>query len=158
MTRVDLWPRSSPGSDSPPRWRSGWGSRPRRRRLPGPAQSAFADVVQTVTPLQVPDGHSDFGKRVSDDAKDGGVDGQEISSEAKQLNDHTPGPPSSVPVGPPSGLAPSGVPVGPPASTPAGPPASIPAGPPSSTPAGPPSGLPPGPPSGVPAGPPVAQP
>ncbi len=126
--------------------------------LPGPAQNAFADVVETVTPLQVPDGHSDFGTRVSTDAKDGGVDGQEISSEAKQLNDHTPGPPSSVPVGPPSGLAPSGVPVGPPASTPAGPPASIPAGPPSSTPAGPPSGLPPGPPSGVPAGPPVAQP
>ena len=89
--------------------------------LPGPAQSAFADVVQTVTPLQVPDGHSDFGKRVSDDAKDGGVDGQEISSEAKQLNDNTPGPPSSRPA-----AAPSGVPVGPPASTPAGPPVAQP--------------------------------
>lgn len=58
--------------------------------LPEPAQDRFETVVETVTPLDVPapaGPASEFGERVSEDAKDGGVDGSEISEEARQLGE-----------------------------------------------------------------------
>jgi hypothetical protein len=58
--------------------------------LPDPAQERFETVVETVTPLDVPapaGENAEFGERVSEDAKDGGVDGGEISEEARQQGD-----------------------------------------------------------------------
>ena len=56
--------------------------------LPDPAQERFETVVETVSPVKLgepaSDDHADFGERVSEDAKDGGVDGGEISEEARQ--------------------------------------------------------------------------
>jgi hypothetical protein len=60
--------------------------------LPEPAQERFESVVETVTPVEFPAGeHTPFGEEVSEDAKDGGVDGAEISEKARQLGDqHAP--------------------------------------------------------------------
>ena len=58
--------------------------------LPGPAQDAVAAAVEAATPFSLPDGAADqaeFGERVSTDATDGGVDGKEISDEAKENGD-----------------------------------------------------------------------
>lgn len=58
--------------------------------LPGPAQDALAAAVEAATPFSFPDSASDsadFGDRVSTDATDGGVDGKEISEEAKENGD-----------------------------------------------------------------------
>jgi hypothetical protein len=58
--------------------------------LPGPAQDALAAAVEAATPFSFPDSASDradFGERVSTDATDGGVDGQEVSEEAKENGD-----------------------------------------------------------------------
>jgi hypothetical protein len=55
--------------------------------LPDPVQDRFDTVVEQVTPNQAPatpDDNAEFGERVSEDAKDGGVDGGEISEEARQ--------------------------------------------------------------------------
>lgn len=55
--------------------------------LPGPAQDAVAATVRAVTPFSFPESASDsadFGKTVSTDARDGGVDGQEVSDAAKE--------------------------------------------------------------------------
>lgn len=55
--------------------------------LPDPVQDRFDTVVETVKPDQAPaspDENAEFGERVSEDAKDGGVDGEEISEEARQ--------------------------------------------------------------------------
>jgi hypothetical protein len=51
--------------------------------LPGPAQQGVQTVIEMVTPIEFDD-PKDFGKEVSDDAKDGGVDGWEISERAKE--------------------------------------------------------------------------
>lgn len=66
--------------------------------LPEPAQDRFDSVVETVTGdggSSAPGGsggNAEFGERVSEDAKDGGVDGGEISEEAKQQGGgHAPG-------------------------------------------------------------------
>ena len=55
--------------------------------LPGPAQHAVATGVEAVTPFSFPDKaneKADFGGTVSTDARDGGVDGKAVSTEAKQ--------------------------------------------------------------------------
>lgn len=54
--------------------------------LPEPAQDRFDTVVETVAPNGAPaaDENAEFGERVSEDARDGGVDGEEISDEARQ--------------------------------------------------------------------------
>jgi hypothetical protein len=94
--------------------------------LPGPAQERFDTVVESVTPISFPDRASEnaeFGEEVSEDARDGGVDGTEISEKARQLGDqHAPVElPAVVPgtagqpaqPGPPSDLPTPGLP-GPP--------------------------------------------
>jgi len=58
--------------------------------LPEPAQDRFETVVESVTPVDVPapaGPASEFGERVSEDARDGGVDGSEVSEEARQLGE-----------------------------------------------------------------------
>jgi hypothetical protein len=55
--------------------------------LPEPAQDRFDTVVETVAPNgapAAPNENAEFGERVSEDARDGGVDGEEISEEARQ--------------------------------------------------------------------------
>lgn len=61
--------------------------------LPEPAQDRVARIIERVTPFEAPDSgdtenepneNADFGQSVSDDARDGGVDGQEISERAKE--------------------------------------------------------------------------
>lgn len=55
--------------------------------LPAPAQNVVASTVEAVTPFSFPDKaneHADFGRRVSTDARDGGVDGSVISDEARR--------------------------------------------------------------------------
>jgi hypothetical protein len=61
--------------------------------LPEPAQDRFDTVVESVTgdPTPGPDENAEFGQRVSEDARDGGVDGQQISEEAR-LRGGRPGP------------------------------------------------------------------
>lgn len=114
--------------------------------LPEPVQERFEGVVESVTPYEFPtrgDGSSGFGERVSEDAKDGGVNGPEVSEEARDRGRESksddaksgiPGPPDDLP------------------TDPAGPPDDVPANPP-----GPPDDLPidpPGPPDGLPVDPP----
>jgi hypothetical protein len=99
--------------------------------LPDPVQDRFDTVVETVIPDEstaTPDGNSDFGERVSEDARDGGVDGEEISEEARQLGDlHRP---SDLPVPGPAGGVPSDLPTpdlpGGPGSAPEEPPLPVP--------------------------------
>lgn len=69
--------------------------------LPDPAQERFETVVETVTPFEFPqqaDENAEFGdacepdqpicgEEVSEDAKDGGVDGGEISERAREQGD-----------------------------------------------------------------------
>jgi hypothetical protein len=60
--------------------------------LPDPAQNRFDSVVESVTGDQpTPAGpaseNAEFGQQVSEDARDGGVDGAEISEQARQLGD-----------------------------------------------------------------------
>lgn len=85
--------------------------------LPDQAQAGFDRVVETViqpeTPA-TPDENAEFGQEVSEDAKDGGVDGAEISERARQQGElHRPdgvpapgeeGKPSDLPVPDGSGL------------------------------------------------------
>jgi hypothetical protein len=55
--------------------------------LPDPVQGAVGGAVEAVTPFSFPDkadDKADFGKRVSTDATDEGVDGKTIAEEAKQ--------------------------------------------------------------------------
>ncbi|HUH08905.1 MAG TPA: hypothetical protein VML96_14000 [Egibacteraceae bacterium] len=92
---------------------------------PGPPEPRPADPVSETFVLEVETGtaKSEFGKRVSDDAKglDGtpGVDGQEISEEAKaRFKPVSPGNQEHAPEGVPSG-PPDGVPSGPPDDLPA---------------------------------------
>jgi hypothetical protein len=80
--------------------------------LPDPVQDRFDGVVETVTGDHPPapggpGENADFGDRVSDDAKDGGVDGGEISEEARSRGEEhrpdsvpapdDPGKPTAVP-------------------------------------------------------------
>ncbi len=51
--------------------------------LPEPARQGVQSVIEAVTPFEFAD-TDDFGKDVSDDARDGGVDGQEISEDTQQ--------------------------------------------------------------------------
>jgi hypothetical protein len=53
--------------------------------LPDQAQQGVESVIEIMTPFEFAD--SNFGHEVSDDARDGGVDGQEISEKAKELGD-----------------------------------------------------------------------
>ncbi|HEX2699300.1 MAG TPA: hypothetical protein VHM89_03750, partial [Acidimicrobiales bacterium] len=58
--------------------------------LPAPAQHVVSAAVEATTPFEFPDranDKADFGKRVSTDARDGGVDGKVISEEAKHNGD-----------------------------------------------------------------------
>jgi hypothetical protein len=52
--------------------------------LPEPAQEGVESVIEAVTPFEFA---NDFGEGVSDDARDGGVDGGEISEDAKEQGD-----------------------------------------------------------------------
>ena len=52
--------------------------------LPDQAQHGVEAVIEIMTPFEFSDS-GDFGHEVSQDAKDGGVDGQEISEKAKGL-------------------------------------------------------------------------
>jgi hypothetical protein len=55
--------------------------------LPDQAQDRFESVVESVSPYEFPQkatDRSEFGERVSEDATDGGVDGDEISEEARR--------------------------------------------------------------------------
>lgn len=139
------------------------------------------DAVSAVTPVEFhanSNDNADFGEDVSTDARDGGVDGKEISEKAKaqaeerrqdaenrQDADHPSGAPDTpgstgldkANTTPGADHAPDAVPATPaagadnkPADTPAGPPVSTPATAPVSTPAGPPTSTPAGPPAGVP--------
>lgn len=51
--------------------------------LPDQAQHGVESVIEMMTPFEFTD-PSDFGREVSEDARDGGVDGQEISEKAKE--------------------------------------------------------------------------
>jgi len=126
--------------------------------LPGPAQHVVATSVDAVTPFSFPDkanAHANFGGKVSTDARDGGVDGKTVSTDAKLNGDANrpaaPGQngldqanttpaaghaPTSVPTGKPTTGTQSSTGLGTAASTPAGGhvPTSVPAGPPASTP------------------------
>lgn len=95
--------------------------------LPDPVQERFEGVVESVTPYEFPaqdGGSSGFGEHVSEDAKDGGVDGPEVSEEARNRDEKqnpadreqgvpaTPGPPDDLPADPPG--PPDDLPVDPP--------------------------------------------
>lgn len=51
--------------------------------LPEPAQHHFEMVIESVTPFEFVD-RSEFGQEVADDARDGGVDGQDVSEKARE--------------------------------------------------------------------------
>jgi hypothetical protein len=51
--------------------------------LPDQAQQGVESVIEMMTPFEFTD-PSDFGREVSEDARDGGVDGQDISEKAKE--------------------------------------------------------------------------
>lgn len=51
--------------------------------LPDAAQERVENVVESVTPIEFPE-RAEFGDEVSDDAQEGGVDGQDVSDEAKE--------------------------------------------------------------------------
>jgi hypothetical protein len=51
--------------------------------LPEPAQHQLEWVIESVTPIDFGD-RSEFGQDVADDARDGGVDGREVSDRAKE--------------------------------------------------------------------------
>jgi hypothetical protein len=58
--------------------------------LPDAAQDRFDTVVESVNSTEDPrpaDENAEFGQRVSEDAQDGGVDGGEISEQARQQGD-----------------------------------------------------------------------
>lgn len=58
--------------------------------LPAGAQHAMSTAVEAVTPFSFPDranDSADFGRRVSTDARDGGVDGQTVSDDAAHNGD-----------------------------------------------------------------------
>lgn len=58
--------------------------------LPAPAQNAVSAAVEAATPFSFPDkanDNADFGGKVSTDAHDGGVDGKEVSEDAKRNGD-----------------------------------------------------------------------
>lgn len=86
--------------------------------LPGPAQAQFDTVVESVTGHRTspPAEKSEFGRRVSEDARDGGVDGGVVREEARRQGEERgqlPGPAREHPV--PRTVAP---PAGPPADLP----------------------------------------
>lgn len=86
--------------------------------LPGPAQAQFDTVVESVTGHRTspPAEKSEFGRRVSEDARDGGVDGGVVREEARRQGGERgqpPGPAREHPV--PRPVAP---PAGPPADLP----------------------------------------
>ena len=51
--------------------------------LPDQAEHGVQSVIEIMTPFEFADSN-DFGREVSEDARDGGVDGQEISEKAKE--------------------------------------------------------------------------
>ena len=58
--------------------------------LPAPAQHAVSAAVEAATPFSFPDkanDNADFGGKVSTDAHDGGVDGKDVSDDAKANGD-----------------------------------------------------------------------
>ena len=58
--------------------------------LPAPAQHAVSAAVEAATPFSFPDkanDNADFGGTVSTDAHDGGVDGKDVSEDAKHNGD-----------------------------------------------------------------------
>ncbi|HEX5995752.1 MAG TPA: hypothetical protein VFY84_11470 [Jiangellales bacterium] len=54
--------------------------------LPDQAQQSVESVIETITPFEFNES-DDFGREVSEDARDGGVDGQEVSEKAKDQGD-----------------------------------------------------------------------
>lgn len=101
--------------------------------LPGPAQDRVESVIEMITPIEFPS-RADFGQETAEDARDGGVDGGEVSDRAKDQgqrsgsgNDRSePGrddlperaqaptnPPTDVPGGPERRPGPADVPRGP---------------------------------------------
>lgn len=90
--------------------------------LPQPAQQHIESVIESVTPIEFP-ARSDFGHEVADDARDGGVDGREVSDKAKEQ-----GRPATPASGQPA-TSDRTPPAEPPAVKPAAPPADTPADP-----------------------------
>jgi hypothetical protein len=68
--------------------------------LPDQAQHGVESVIEMVTPYEFTD-PSDFGPEVSKDARDGGVDGQEISEKAKEQGNQDAGNSGLEPAVPP---------------------------------------------------------
>jgi hypothetical protein len=73
--------------------------------LPDQAQDRFESVVESVSPYKFPEkaaDRSEFGEQVSEDAGEGGVDGEEISEKARRWGDqHRPSElPSQAPADP----------------------------------------------------------
>lgn len=56
--------------------------------LPDAAEDQMQSIIEAVTPITFAD-EADFGQDVAEDARDGGVDGQEVSEKAKE-NGHQP--------------------------------------------------------------------
>jgi len=81
--------------------------------LPEVAQERAETIIESVTPIDFPD-RAEFGHEVAEDAQDGGVDGQQISEQAKEQGQQSAGPgntgradehrPAGTPGGPPTGL------------------------------------------------------
>ena len=111
--------------------------------LPEPAQQRMQSVIESVTPINFPEptdsvpvdsepveqGPADFGRDTAEDARDGGVDGREVSEKARQLGqpDRPAHRPSDRPTPPAKAQRPE-VPAGPKANP--GLPAHVPADPP----------------------------
>jgi hypothetical protein len=59
--------------------------------LPDAAQARVESAIESITPIDFPD-HPGFGQEVAEDAQDGGVDGPEISEDARELGHQPEGP------------------------------------------------------------------
>jgi hypothetical protein len=96
--------------------------------LPDPVQDRVDSVVGSVIDREPPapdNENAEFGDRVSEDARDGGVDGPEISEEARQQGEQRQ--PTDVPGGQPTELpTPDDIPANPPTTPPAGQPEELP--------------------------------
>lgn len=110
----------------------GFGTAAAAGALPDPVQDRVDSVVGSVIDREPPpapenDENAEFGDRVSEDARDGGVDGPEVSEEARQQGEQRQqteapgerGRPTELPV-------PDDVPGNPPTAPPGGPPEQLP--------------------------------
>jgi hypothetical protein len=109
--------------------------------LPDAAQARVESAIESITPIDFPD-HPGFGQDVAEDAQDGGVDGPEISDDARELGRQPEGPgyqgkadeyrpvdPPAVPPTTPGAPADHPEPGDHPGTDPAGPPENLPVDP-----------------------------